>query len=230
MSFDMNGETMEEKKEQISRFSGLYKDTIDDFISSPHVVVGVGAIGGYLVDMLAQVGVKKINMIDFDYVERVNVGTQNFYPSDIGQSKAYIRAHRLRSRYDDIEMLFHVGRFKRSFRKENAYWWMCIDCLDTRLRIIEAANASCYKRLMDTRMSGLLYEVYCIKDDSEEKVLKESIEWAKENPVNEGCTTRSTPHCAAIAASVGVNMGLQSDPPYSVKGVLSYYMQRGAYA
>ena len=52
------------------------------------VVCGCGALGSRLLYLLASQGYSLLTGIDFDKVERGNLATQNFDPTDIGKKKA----------------------------------------------------------------------------------------------------------------------------------------------
>ena len=53
----------------------------------PVAIVGVGAIGSHLAEMLAKLGARGVTLIDFDEVDDVNLGVQGFYERDIGRFK-----------------------------------------------------------------------------------------------------------------------------------------------
>ena len=50
-------------------------------------VIGVGAIGRQLALQLAAIGVRRLQLIDFDVVEATNVTTQGYLRSDLGHRK-----------------------------------------------------------------------------------------------------------------------------------------------
>lgn len=59
------------------------------------LVLGSGALGSWLLDLLARQGYTRLTVLDFDRVERKNFGTQNFGKADIGRMKATIAANNL---------------------------------------------------------------------------------------------------------------------------------------
>jgi hypothetical protein len=73
-------------------------------------------------------------------------------------------------------------------------------------------------------MGGLVYEVYMPLGHVPHRY-QDSIQFARDNPVREACTTRSTPHCAMIAGALAVNMALAGKPPFCIKGNLLSYDQ-----
>jgi len=52
------------------------------------LLLGAGAVGSWLADVLARQGYNSITVLDFDRVESHNFGTQNYGKADLGRSKA----------------------------------------------------------------------------------------------------------------------------------------------
>ena len=50
-------------------------------------VIGVGAIGREVTRQLALLGVRRLQLIDFDHVEEMNITTQGYLPRDLGLPK-----------------------------------------------------------------------------------------------------------------------------------------------
>jgi molybdopterin/thiamine biosynthesis adenylyltransferase len=221
-------------QDRISRFASLYKDTIDSFINQPHIIIGCGAIGGPVIKTLGQIGVKEITIWDDDTVEEVNLGPQGFPENSIGMEKTEIRAEEF-SRLS-TKSICHINSslFKKHHpHNEDAYWWLCVDDLDSREFIYKVAMEYAPHKIIDFRMGGLAYEIYnpSVNEDSSDpaNAYLETIEWARENTVQESCTTKSTPHTAMIAVAIGINMGLTRLPPFAIKGNLMDYSQMVAW-
>ena len=92
---------MVEKKED--RFSRtrlmLGQSGLDKLRTSKVTIIGLGAVGGYVVEGLARVGVGNLILIDFDKVQESNINRQIVaLTSTVGQSKALL----LRDRVKDI--------------------------------------------------------------------------------------------------------------------------------
>lgn len=212
--------------ERITRFASLYSTTIQHFIDQHHIVIGCGSIGGYIIRTLGQIGVKKIELWDHDIVEMVNVGPQGFHPADINRTKVLVRSREFQKLNPEGQCVYRSLQFrKKNHYPEGAYWWMCVDTLEAREDIFETARRFNPYRIIDTRMGALSYEVYNLLARSE-AVFHESIEYARQYPVNEGCTSKSTPHAAMVAASLAISMGLSPEPPYLVAGNLLSYEQK----
>src|SRR5215831_13333827 len=50
-------------------------------------VIGVGAVGRQVAMQLAAIGVRRLQLVDFDRVELTNVTTQGYFMDDIGLPK-----------------------------------------------------------------------------------------------------------------------------------------------
>jgi molybdopterin/thiamine biosynthesis adenylyltransferase len=229
------------------RFKGLFAEQIDHFIATPHIVIGVGSIGGKVVQMLSQIGVKKIWLIDHDSIEDVNVGPQGFSPYDIGRFKVVAISEQIEYLAGDypIDICLQPVRFEKAEKlPSNAYWWSMVDSLSTREDILESAIKHNYYRLMDCRMSGFAYEIYCLdtnRDFSDQDTIGyhsmqdrveqylAHIEWAKKHPASDGCSSKTTPHVPMIAAGNAINLGLQAYPPYKVIGDLLTYQAKATF-
>src|SRR4051812_41407134 len=59
-------------------------EQLADFVVT---VIGVGAIGRQVALQLAAIGVRRLQLMDFDRVDATNITTQGFLLADIGQLK-----------------------------------------------------------------------------------------------------------------------------------------------
>lgn len=59
------------------------------------LLLGAGALGSWLLEILSRQGYSQITILDFDRVERKNFGTQNYGKSDIGRPKSVISANKI---------------------------------------------------------------------------------------------------------------------------------------
>ncbi len=208
-----------------SRFKSLYQNTLSNFIESPHIVTGCGSIGGYIIKILGQIGVKQIQLWDHDIIEEANIGPQGFSPTNIGDFKVKIRKEEFDLLNPNAKCNAHNTRFQARYdHGTNAYWWLCVDSLSIRKFIYDTAMTLNPYRIIDTRMGGLNYEIYSALSDIPERYL-ETILFAMKNPIQESCATKSTPHTAMITASIAINMALSETPPFSVIGNMLNYQQ-----
>lgn len=211
--------------ERNKRFEGLYGNNLQDFINAPHIVIGVGATGGQIVRTLGQLGVRNIVLWDDDTIEEVNIGPQGFKPADIGKLKTHTRAEEFCELAPDSICTTYDTRFQKfGDHPKKAIWWLLVDSLDDREFIVKVAMDHEPVQIIDPRIGGTVYEIYNVLGKPMERYL-ETVQFARDNPVEESCTTRTTPHSAAIAGAIAINFALQSTVPFCVKGNLLSYAQ-----
>ena len=70
---------------RLSRQQGLVPS--DRLVDLTVTVIGVGAIGRQVALQLAAIGVRSIQLIDFDSVDETNITTQGYLASDVGTLK-----------------------------------------------------------------------------------------------------------------------------------------------
>lgn len=209
------------------RFQALYENTLPNFIEQPHIVIGCGAIGGVICQILGQIGVDEVHLWDHDTVEEVNLGPQGFEQSlsELNTAKVNSRQTQIRRLSSHTEIKPYDSRFRTKARHpKQAYWWLMVDDLDAREAIFETTFGNEPCEIIDARMGGVVYEVYNPTRHSPTRYMQ-TIEAARQNTAQEACTSRSTPHCAMIAGAIAINMALASSPPFCVKGDILAYNQ-----
>jgi hypothetical protein len=75
-------------------------------------VIGVGAIGRQVALQLAAIGVRRLQLIDFDRVDATNVTTQGYRASEIGQLKVEAAASAVRELDDAIALELVADRWR----------------------------------------------------------------------------------------------------------------------
>lgn len=61
----------------------------------PILILGAGALGSWLLDLLARQGYANLSILDFDKVEAKNFGTQNYGKNDVGRQKVVAACNNL---------------------------------------------------------------------------------------------------------------------------------------
>ena len=213
-----------------TRFKQLYSQTLEHFVSSPHYVIGVGSIGGSVLKGLCQIGVNEVTIVDFDLVEEANLGPQGFEDHQIGLLKTLARKEQFEKLSPSTNIELRSRRFKKSDEyKPNAYWWLMVDSLKTREIIFNVAVKHNYHRILDCRMAGIVFETYCISKPEHEIIYESQLKWAQENPLNEGCSSKSTPFVPMIAAGTALGMALGMNSPFKVASDLLSYQSTVEY-
>lgn len=99
-------------------------------------VIGCGAIGSSVAELLARHGVEKITLWDFDKVESHNIVNQMYTEKHIGQEKTVA----LKEILTDINPILKTTlKTKSKYTNEilNGYVFMCVDNIDIRKDIVK---------------------------------------------------------------------------------------------
>lgn len=121
----------------------------DEFarLRSAHVlVVGVGGVGGYAVEMLARAGVGAITLVDGDKIDITNINRQIIADSrNIGEYKCDAFKERIARINPDINVRALDMRYKDStddaiFDSEYSYVIDAIDSIDDKVQLIVSAH------------------------------------------------------------------------------------------
>lgn len=122
-----------------------------DLKNSAVHVIGVGAMGSRIVDLLARLGVENINIYDFDTVEEYNITNQLYTSEDIGKEKVVaLQTHIYKINPKAIKRIYDKGYDKQSL---NGYVFLCVDSIELRKTIAENNKMNPnIKAMFDTRM------------------------------------------------------------------------------
>lgn len=182
----------------------------DDFVPQERLgdkgvtVIGVGAIGRQVAIQLASIGVRKIQLIDFDGVMASNITTQGFYQDDVGLEKVVATAELLKKIDSTVEVDPIVDCFREEM-KVNPIVFLCVDKIETRKAIWGTIHEHC-DLIIDGRMLGEAMQVITLDPrnilDIEyySTTLFDPSEQAEER-----CTGHATIYCATIAAGLMVH-------------------------
>ena len=114
-------------------------------------VVGVGAIGSHVAEMLARMGIQSLTLWDFDVVDEHNIPNQLYSFDDVGHPKVDVLAAQLTAINPDIVI-------KKRKRWEpgmtlSGYVFMCVDKIDVRQQIVDTfMYTTSVKAIFDFRM------------------------------------------------------------------------------
>lgn len=164
------------------------------------VIIGVGAIGSHLAEMLAKMGVKNFTLIDFDEVDEINLSVQGFSESQVGLLKVEAVKKRLTEIRKDIVCSVFNSRYERRMVPENSIVFSCVDSIDTRARILRDFVISKWALLIDGRMSSESFRSFLVEKEDIEEYSKTL--FPAKDAYREGCTSRATIYCANMAAAV----------------------------
>jgi len=165
-------------------------------------VIGVGAIGRQVALQLAAIGVRRMQLIDFDRVELTNVTTQGYLACDIGRLKVDATRQAVEAIDSTVIVEARADRFRARQSVGDAIF-CCVDSISARAAIWRSVEA---RSLFwtDGRMLGEVIRILAAADREDHAHYTSTLFPQSEAHVGH-CTSRSTIYAAAIAAGLMVN-------------------------
>lgn len=173
-------------------------------------IIGCGAIGSRIAEILVRLGCTKIHLWDFDTVSPHNITNQLFRSIDIGKPKVNCLVEMLTQINPMVELIQH-GKYEK--QNVSGYVFLCVDSIDLRREIATHLKTNPYvKAMFDARMR--LTDAQSYGADWSDKESKEaflnsmqfSSDEAKEaTPVSACGTTLSVLPTVATIASLTVS-------------------------
>lgn len=104
-------------------------------IKAPIHIIGCGAIGSTVAEMLTRMGISELYLYDFDVVSPHNIANQMFYQCDITHLKLDAIQNILVSINPDIKL----NLYKKGYTNQplSGYVFLCVDNIDLRKEIAE---------------------------------------------------------------------------------------------
>lgn len=165
-------------------------------------VIGVGAIGRQVALQLASIGVRHLQLIDFDSVDSTNVTTQGYLRQDVGQQKVDATTRAIRAIDPEIAVEGIVDRFRPRHLRADVIF-CCVDSIDSRAAIWRSVeNRSQF--WADGRMLGEVIRVLIAVDDAGRRQYPRTL-FASNEAYSGRCTAHSTIYTANIAAGLLVH-------------------------
>ena len=164
-------------------------------------VIGVGAIGRQVALQLAAMGLKWLQLCDFDLVEESNLASQGYLEDDLGRPKVQATADLAQQLNHQLEVHEANDRFRRSQNIGNVVF-SCVDKIETRQLIWEAVqNQATF--FTDGRMSAEVLRILTACDSASRQHYPTTLFSADQAYVGT-CTAKTTIFCANIAAGMMV--------------------------
>ena len=98
-------------------------------------IIGCGAIGSTIGELLAKAGFTKITLYDFDKVESHNIANQMYTELDIGKEKVDALAERMCSINPDMKADLRLERNGWNEQQLSGYVFLAVDNIDLRRKI-----------------------------------------------------------------------------------------------
>jgi sulfur carrier protein ThiS adenylyltransferase len=165
-------------------------------------VVGVGAIGRQVALQLAAIGVRHLQLVDFDVVDATNVTTQGYFTDDIGQPKVAATARAIALLDPWIQVTTIEDRYRPKLDVGSVVF-VCVDSIDTRAAIWRSVGSRT-QFWADGRMLGEVLRVLVVADEVGRDHYPTTLFSASE-AVAGRCTARSTIYAANIAAGLMIH-------------------------
>ena len=164
-------------------------------------VIGVGAIGRQVALQLASLGVRKLQLVDFDHVEETNITTQGYLRKDLTLPKVEATARAITLIDPMIELALVVDRYRPAQSIGEAVF-CCVDSITARNAIWRSAGRSA-RFWSDGRMLGEVMRILTVAGDAGRLHYPATL-FAPAEAQAGTCTARGTIYTAAIAAGLMV--------------------------
>lgn len=165
-------------------------------------VIGVGAIGRQVALQLAAIGVRRLQLIDFDHVDETNITTQGYLAADVGVPKVAAMACSIEELDEAIEVDPVQDRFRPMLTIGHAVF-CCVDSIETRAAIWRYVSRR-VEFWVDGRMLGETIRVVVSADEQGRRHYPTTMFAASEAEPGR-CTARSTIYTANVAAGLMVS-------------------------
>lgn len=162
-------------------------------------VIGVGAIGRQVALQLASLGVRRLQLVDFDLVEPTNITTQGYCIADLGQSKVEATARAVRAIDADMNVETINDRFRPGWATGEVVF-CCVDSISSRSAIWRTLRDQC-AFWCDGRMRGEVLRILTAVD-SPSRTHYDTALFPQAESQTGTCTSRSTIYTAGIAAGL----------------------------
>lgn len=185
--------------DRFSRQAGIVP--VDRLGSVTATVIGVGAIGRQVAIQLAAIGIRKIQLIDFDEVDLSNTTTQGYRHREIGLAKPQACASAIAELDPTIDVSLVEDRFRPRHDIGNAVF-CCVDSISARSAIWQSVEEK-VDFWADGRMLGEVIRVLAVAGCGVSSY--RSTLFSQSEAQTGTCTSRSTIYAASIAAALMVH-------------------------
>jgi sulfur carrier protein ThiS adenylyltransferase len=165
-------------------------------------VIGVGAIGRQVSLQLAAIGVRRLQIFDFDAVDLTNVTTQGYLAADVGQPKVQATAAAIGRLDPAIAVETIQDRYRPRMAIGNAVF-CAVDSIEARAVIWRSAAPKC-RFWCDGRMLGEVIRVLTVADNIGRDYYPTTL-FAQSEAQPGRCTAHTTIYAASIAAGLMVH-------------------------
>jgi sulfur carrier protein ThiS adenylyltransferase len=162
-------------------------------------VIGVGAIGRQVAVQAAALGLRRVQLVDFDQVEPANVTTQGYRDGDVGLSKVEASRRAMVEIDPAVEVAVVTDRFRPKLSVGQAVF-ACVDSIAAREAIWRAVGGACLF-WCDGRMLGETLRILSAADPESRTRYSGSLFPQAEAQAGR-CTAHGTIYAASVAAGL----------------------------
>lgn len=162
-------------------------------------VIGIGAIGRQVALQLAALGVRRLQLIDFDKVEPTNITTQGYLAADLGRHKVEATARAVQAIDANLEVEQVIDRFRPGLVTGEVVF-VCVDSISSRSAIWRSLQHQC-AFWCDGRMRGEVLRILTATDSNSRDHYDTTL-FTQAEAHTGSCTSRSTIYTASIAAGL----------------------------
>ena len=190
-------------------------------------VIGVGAIGRQVACQLAALGVRRLQLVDFDCVELTNITSQGYLMGDIGQPKVMATQAAVLGIDATITVETIADRFRPQHSLGEAVF-CCVDSITARGAIWRSVGSTC-SFWADGRMLGEVLRILAVANCTSRRHYPTTL-FAQAEAQQGRCTARSTLYAASIAAGLMVHQFTRWLRSLPVDADTSFNLLAGEYA
>lgn len=165
-------------------------------------IIGVGAIGRQVALQLAALGVRNLQLIDFDSVEITNITTQGYVPADLGAPKVDATARAVRQIDPEIQLSLVEDRFRAHLPIGDAVF-CCVDSITARSAIWRHVGNRC-SCWIDGRMLAEVMRILTASDAAS-RIHYATTLFQQVEAQTGACTAHGVIYTASIAAGFMVH-------------------------
>jgi len=201
-----------------SRQTGIFDP--EDFSDKRVTIIGMGAIGSFTAITLAKMGIKNLNIYDFDKITPHNIPNQFYKIKQVGMSKVDAICYIIKE-FSESDIFFG-DKFTKDAKVNGDIVISLVDKMETRKIIFEKTRKLGIP-FIDARMGGEYLRVYAVTDKKSENRYKETL-YSDEKTEPLRCTERSiifNPLIASGFISILVKKILKKEKlPFEILGDL----------
>lgn len=181
-------------------------------IDAPIHIIGCGAIGSTIAELLTRLGVQSLHLYDFDTVTDHNITNQMYRFKDIGEHKVVALTDILKEINPDIKIVQHLKGYN-SLLPITGYVFLAVDSIELRKQFITQHRMNkLIKYVADFRMEVKSAQTYAAvwDDDTAVESLWKSMQFTEEEakaatPVSACGTTLSITPAPRAIVTFGVS-------------------------